>query len=532
MIALYDLPAQIENVPVSNPVYSFLQRLDNNGLIKHYSFSSLPWRKEIVLKALHEAKNNSKRINLDEQEVLLIDKFIKEFELKSINSAVLIYSETDSSQIFFSNLFDSKEKLFFRYSDTSKNIAIKPIYALDYLNNLDKKQYSVIGTLGLRLEGTISDRLGYYLQATNGRVVSGERELFLSDPRYGKSIKFTKLNDDIDLSESHLAYRNDWFYASIGRQYLSEGAGLNNRLFISSNSPSFDAVTLSAQFKTFEYSFIHASLLGIAESYWDTGFSSEIPPKYMAYHKFLLKPSWGEIGFVEQVVYGNRSTDLAYLNPIGFLKSIEHSLHDRDNSLMGLWTVIKPVDGLQFKMSYLLDDIIFEKVGTGYWSNKMAWDFALIASLPYGFDFGAEYSRIEPFTYTHFNYQLSMTNDKQMIGSILKPNSDLVALKLNWWWGQRYPISLNIGFIRHGNNIFDADSLIFNAGGDVLQTRRPFDPMTIKFLDGKLEKTSYIEFTGFYEFFRGLMLQALVGYKNINGKPEKYFRFTISSEGY
>ncbi len=54
----------------------------------------------------------------------------------------------------------------------------------------------------------------------------------------------------------------------------------------------------------------------------ELGAFSEIPEKYMAYHKISLRPSWGEIAFVEQVIYSNRNTDLAYLNPIGFLKSI------------------------------------------------------------------------------------------------------------------------------------------------------------------------------------------------------------------
>jgi hypothetical protein len=39
----------------------------------------------------------------------------------------------------------------------------------------------------------------------------------------------------------------------------------------------------------------------------------------------------------------SRTLDLAYLSPLSFLKSLEHSLHDRDNAGMGFTAVVRPI---------------------------------------------------------------------------------------------------------------------------------------------------------------------------------------------
>ena len=92
------------------------------------------------------------------------------------------------------------------------------------------------------------------------------------DPRYTHSVKFTQLNDDIDLTESHVAYQKKWFRAEIGRETRLMGSGLNQRLYINDIAPAYDAITLSANFESFKYSFTHGSLLGIADSYWEQDF--------------------------------------------------------------------------------------------------------------------------------------------------------------------------------------------------------------------------------------------------------------------
>ena len=92
---------------------------------------------------------------------------------------------------------------------------------------------------------------------------------------------------------------------------------------------------------------------------------------------------------------------------------------------------------------------------------------------------------------------------------MILPNSDRLTALFQFWYGQRYPLKIAVNYTRHGNNIYDDDgNLIFNAGGDPLQTIRwNDDSETVKFLDGNLEKILSIELSSGYEIIRGFNLQ-------------------------
>ena len=171
--------------------------------------------------------------------------------------------------------------------------------------------------------------------------------------------------------------------------------------------------------------------------------------------------------------------------------------------------------------SFLLDDIIFDRIGSGFWSNKTAWNVALLSDITYGISAGIEYTRVEPYTYTHFNRQNSMTHDGMMYGSDILPNSERYTGLLSWWWGGRYPLKLNISYTRHGENVYDGEgNLIKNVGGDPLQTRRPDDPENVIFLDGKLQEIFIAELEAGFEIVRGFNIHAIVSMREINGSSD------------
>jgi hypothetical protein len=505
------IKAQVEHIPAYHPVYAFLLRAETKGFLPNTSLSELPWSKGDIQKALRMIKNHK----LSEIENEVLNQYLQEFDLENNHySANLLISETDTTALLFDQIFSDREKYIYKYSDSSNKVYFKPLVSIEYWQGATpKKENVILGNLGINLSGSLGSHVGYSLQVTNGVVFSGEKELAMHDSKLSKNVKFADLNSDFDFTQSHVAFEYNWFRASIGRETRLSGSGIYQRLFISDNSPDFDAITLGAKFSNFEYRFLHGSLLGLGKNSVDAGFNAEIPQKYVAQHKFSFKPSWGEISFWENITYSDRPTDLAYFNPLSFYKSLEHALRDRDNSIMGLDFTLRPFDGLQLKGSYLLDDIIFSKIGTGYWSNKSAWNIAAISSALPDIDLGIEYSRVEPYTYTHFNKENSYTNDGLMYGSILLPNSDSWSALLRLWWTKRYPLDLKISYIKHGANVYDENGeLLKNVGGDPLQTRRPEDSETVEFLDG--DKTEYLSFSlaAGYEVTRALNLNIEYSY--------------------
>lgn len=533
--------AQVEHVPAQHPVYLFLTRAETMGLLPLFSSTCLPLQRMEIINSLELIRKEQDKLSASD--IKTLELFETEFEIKQRSNAVVIYSGSDSTQVFSMKMFGDDEKFIYHYKDSTNTVNIAPLASAEVFveKSENGSRNAQFGTVGMKMYGSLGSHFGYYLQATNGRHIGGDKSLALLDEKYRQNIKFTELNSDMDFTESHIHFQTGWFHASIGRETRLLGSGLRQRVFISSASPGFDALSLGARFTNFEYRFTHASLLAQSTGPVDAGFNAEIPYKFAAIHRFALKPEWGEFAFWESIIYSDRFPDLAYLNPLSFYKSLEHALHDRDNSLMGIDFTYRIVNGFQLKGSFLLDDIVMERIGTGYWSNKTAWNIAASLALLGCFDFGLEYSRIEPYTYSHFNNLNSYTNDKKPIGANLLPNSDAVTAQLQYWYGGRYPLFLNCFYSRHGENVYDeSGNLIKNVGGDPMLTRRspdfetgrPADPENVTFLDGNLVETFGVEIGGGYEVMRGFNIQAIYQLANSGAGTVHFARIVFRFEDF
>jgi hypothetical protein len=494
----------------------------------------LPLQRKEIIAILNQMYNDN---NLSNQDKKIVTFYLREFNALEEQNTVIFENEQNTDNIFFDDLLGNKDKYIYKYSDSTSNVELKPLLKAEsfFTNNSEyEENRSVLVHGGARLMGTLSNSFGYYLQATNGTIVSGDRRLAIDrDKSYSNNVKFAFLESDLDFTQSHIRYDNGWFYATLGREVRNVGAGLFQKVFISNSSQPFDAISLGAKFSSFEYRFTHGSLLS---SPLDTniaqGFNSVLPDKFLVMHRFAFRPSWGEIALWESVIYSARSIDFGYLNPISFFKSLEHALHDRDNSMMGIDATIRPMKNLQLKGSFLLDDIIISEIGNGYWSNKTAWNIAATYSLDLPIDLGLEYSRVEPYTYSHFNGLNSYTNDRGLLGSIIKPNSDYIGFLVNYWISDKYPISFRFISTRHGENVFENGKLVDNVGGDVNQSRRPDDKLTgIEFLDGNLIKTSIFELSAGLELIRNLNLKAMYSYET-KVESNHYFRVILTLEDF
>ncbi|MEI6091199.1 MAG: hypothetical protein WCR42_12155 [bacterium] len=526
------LSAQVEYVHLTNPVYDFLLRAETKGFLPNYSLSDLPLQRHEIVNALKMIKSNKTILNSLEQKSL--ERYLTEFEINERHNAVLIKSISDNDRLLSSKIFSNYEKLIYHYKDSLNSVTVEPLGSLELMyakTETGSRSYNIIQGGG-RVFGTLGKVLGFSLQATNGSILSGDRSLALEDLKYGQNIKFAILNSDIDFTNSHVIFQKNWFFASFEREDRILGAGLIQHPFLERSAPPMDAINVGVKFKYFKYKFTHAGLLGYVDtaSHWKTGFMINIPPKYLVMHRFSITPSWGEIALWEASVYSNRQVDFAYINPLSFLKSIEHSLHDRDNSLMGLDFTIRPIKNIQIKSSFLLDDMVISEIGTGYWSNKTAFNLAVLTALPCGIDLGMEYARVEPYTFTHFNNQNSYTSDSSMIGSILLPNSDKTSIVCNWWFGGRYPLKMALGYIRHGDNEVDKTTgkVLRNVGGDPNYGHVFGDSETVTFLDGVRRDYISAELSSNYEIVRGINIGLYYQFLVNNEESEHRFRINFN----
>jgi len=140
--------AQVENVPISNPVYDFFLRAETKGLLPRYSLSMIPWQKHKVVSALKLIRENDSL--LSRNEIKILNNFEREFGIIASNRAVVIYSETDTVQVLSSKMFSDYEKLFYHYADSVNNVTVLPLASLDMIDNLNASNDLLMGTAGVR----------------------------------------------------------------------------------------------------------------------------------------------------------------------------------------------------------------------------------------------------------------------------------------------------------------------------------------------------------------------------------------------
>lgn len=539
--------AQVEHLPIVHPVYHFLEHCEAKGLLPHYSLSALPLQRGEVQTALRLIRKSDQELSEDERSVLA--HYERELLPEKRITTTLFESSipnADSLPFLFDGLLSNREKALYLQKDSLVSFFASPLLSMEIAQRMNDSSSSMLtGQAGLRLHGTLRGNVGFFLQMTNGALLSGDRSLALDDPRLRQNVKFAVYNSDFDFTESHVRYDNDWFYASIGRESRVLGAGFNHHQFLGRNAPPLDALMIGARSKTFEYRFTHASLLSLPQDpsgqiilpgqMNSTGSDKFMPAKTLVMHRAAFRPSWGEISIWESVIYQNRTFDLAYLNPLSFLKSVEHSLRDRDNSAMGCDITIRPIRNLILKGAYLLDDLIFSKIGTDYWSNKSAFSMGAMYVLP-AMNISLEYARVQPYTYSHFNVQNSMTSDGVLITGSLRPNSDEISFGASIFHGHRYPIRFLIAYQRHGANetasINGRDTILVNHGANALQAKRPFDSESAPFLGGILEEAFRAQVTAGFEIVRGLHLQGLYALRTQVGNLTHYVQASLRFEDF
>jgi hypothetical protein len=385
------------------------------------------------------------------------------------------------------------------------------------------RQAALLAQVGGRIFGTLSNSVGFLFQAGSGRTLGGTPAFLLTDKQLAKDFDFRVDGRFFYVHEAQLRFDKDWFSVNIGRETRLMGAGYFSRLLLSDNAPSLDAVSLGARFEGFEYRTMYFSMLGQPEPNPNSyGAGTFIPSKYMTIHRAAFRGDWGEFGVSETMMYSRRGIDLGYMLPLALFRIISGQLRDRDNYLLNFDLTLRPWRGVQFKGTFVLDDLRMPEIGRSWWGNKWAWNTGLMLSPERSpFDATLEYTRVEPYTFSHFDIQNAYTNDGILCAGSLPPNSDEITGALRWWWGGRYPLVLTASLRRHGDNLLDAQgNLLRNVGGSVFRTLRfdanqkPIDSERVVFLDGNREHRLLLGLSGGIELARQWNVQMRYQFMN------------------
>lgn len=199
--------------------------------------------------------------------------------------------------------------------------------------------------------------------------------------------------------------------------------------------------------------------------------------KMFSLHRIEFFPlDWLYISPWESVVYAKR-LELSYLDPLMPFFFGQQLSGDYDNIAMGGDVAVTIAPFARVYFSLFVDEISFVPLSTFFSrpGNQYAWQVGVKVPLPWPAWalFVFQYTKIEPYTYTHYlqtvpQYgtqlmDIAYSNDGENIGYHLPPNSDELLVRLSAHPAPRLSVMAQYQLVRHGTG----DHLQGQIEGDI-----------------------------------------------------------------
>lgn len=526
--------AQEENVPVANPVYGFLKRMEVKRLIDRYFDAVLPLSRSEVAKFLVDV--DAKREKLSAAERDWLQDFLREFQYDISMSTEGYHRLIDSDQGGIGEspggMLSDREKFLYFHADSTLSFFVNGLVDVDarmVRGDALGREHTEFLQAGGRVRGTVLGHLGYYAQWTNAQYW-GSKELLDRDPIISQSFALQVGNiQNFDLAESYLRYGTNVVSAQVGRERVLWGTGYDQKMTLSDNVRQFDFLRFDAKYKSLKYTFLHGWLVGTQGSVVftmpaDTSarFVENVAnDKYVVAHRLDFSfPGLLDLGLQEMLIYGNRSPDLAYLNPLTIIESSQRSRGERDNTYWALDMQWHFIPGIELSGSITYDDINVPDLFTSVWSDRYGWQAGMFYADMFGLEnttLMVEYTRIEPFVYSHArSREGSYTNVDRILGPRIGPNADSWFFRTDYLPARNLTFSFRVNIDRKGMNVLDANGqVVKNVGGDVFLPHRDSDPRNKKWMDGIVMRSRGFDLRANWEVVHQIWLEGRFLFESI-----------------
>ncbi|MCE1164425.1 MAG: capsule assembly Wzi family protein [Bacteroidetes bacterium] len=518
--------AQAELVPVEHPVYTFLKKMQIENVIQDYSSSSLPLSRQKVAQYLETAGKN-KTLSATDRDFL--EEYTAEFYFdmkKDASKNVTIFGDRKGNILSGRNF-----RYLYGYSDSSAALWINSVVRTDfYSNNGDSLLNRSAGTadIGFTARGSLLGKVGYSLEMHTGRKISGSE----SSSDFLKQMS-NELKSDREFVSDGTYYANYRGYVryqapsgflgvTAGHDKITIGTGYMSKLFLSESAPAFSFLKLDLNYKAISYSFFYGSLKG-------DSVNVELKSKNIAGHRLDVRfTDRFRAGFYESIIISNDPFSFSFINPLSFLTSADLNSGAKEttlnNSVMGIDFEFQPVKNVAIQGTLLIDDLNLKTLtDTSYFGNenKFGYQAGIIWSKAFNVSslvLTAEYTRLDPFVYSHRTNKSSYTNWGISLGSQLPPNSDEIAVGVQWRISPKIQIFSDYRFQRSAYGIiFDENGkLLYNFGGDINYGYGDYYIIGNRFLNGNRVNKSFFSLQAKTELTRQIYVNFLYRYSDYN----------------
>ncbi|MDZ7266302.1 MAG: capsule assembly Wzi family protein [candidate division KSB1 bacterium] len=449
------LHAQSAAVPLYHTVYPFLEKLAADLPQHSLALHVIPVDREQVRQILLAAR--SANLQLSRADQALLEQYLAEFTdpvagaTPPAGAERHFWRHEERGARLFVDVFGMQRFAFQRGDSAGQDLDISRTRA------------------GGRLRAQLPPRLLLAVEVSNSMERGAPDSAEVFTPGRGQPLV---LSGGSAFRETAIAYARlqlPWFEIEAGRNQFAWGVSPLTQLALNRENQPFDLVRLDSRWRRFRFVFVHASLRAAQR-------------KFLAAHRLEIMPLPTFLCAVgETVIYGSRGAEFEYLNPLMLYHAAEHLLGDRDNNVLTLDFAWFPRPGLKLYGESFIDDLSLEfPLGT-YFGNKLAWLAGAFWTRPLGWrsaDLRLEYSRVDPFVYTHEFPQNVYEQDGEALGSRFGPNADRLTLALGWRPHRDLQATGRLHWQRTGR-------------GDLFRAHRPEDGNAKGFLKGTVITTLY-----------------------------------------
>lgn len=411
---MHELLSQFVPHPVNNKgIYDFLDELANNQIISINS-AVKPYSRLFISNRLKEADSRREKLNPRQQEEL--DFYLLDFG-KELNEG---------------KDWKKRRDLFY-YKDSIFSLTVNPILGAEiFTNSAGRATYWRNGIEARAYVG----KWGFYASLRDNH----EKPL-LGSPEYLTRREGGHVKNGTDWSDMQGGVTYSWNWGSVGliKDRMQWGNNYNGSNIFSGNNPTFVHLMLQINpVKWFSFSYFHGWLNSMvvdsADSYWvnnsyGTDYREAYHKKYIAANMFTFTPFRNlNISAGNSIVYSDENINPAYLIPVFFYKSVDHSLTsgiDNMNSQMYF-----DISSRQISHLHLYGTLFVDELSVSRFTMKDQWNFfswkagGRLTDLPLqNFSFTVEFTYTYPLTFRHYVPTLTFENTGYNLGHYLKDNS-------------------------------------------------------------------------------------------------------------
>ncbi len=270
----------------------------------------------------------------------------------------------------------------------------------------------------------------------------------------------------------------NWGRAGLIKDHIQWGDHNSDALIFAGNNPSFPMISLHAapaRWLTFDYfhGFLVSEVIDSSTSYFAKPgmYRSVFQPKYIAANMVSVEPvKYLFVSAGNSIVYSDKPVQAAYLIPLMFYKSIDHTLShgiDNENSQMYINISSRNIKHLHLFASLFVDEFSIRRI-----RDKERYNFSATKA---GFSLHnwplqnltihAEYTEIFPIVYKHRVPSLTFATNQFSLGNFMGDNSRNVSAAVAWTPHHSITFGLAYAYAEHGQDIpYDTSNAIDSHG--------------------------------------------------------------------